>query len=53
MRTEGVDLERAPIVRESFKDYSPEEWVSYEIDGWVIWQAGDVIPLGETEADQS
>jgi len=49
MRVEGVDLERAPIIRESFKDYAPEEWVSYEVDGWVIWQAGDVVPLGEIE----
>jgi len=50
MRTEGVDLERASIIRESFKDYSAEEWTSYKLDGWVIWQAGDVIPLGETDA---
>jgi len=53
MRTTGVDLERAPIIRESFKDYATEEWVSYEVDGWVIWQAGDVVPLGEAEANQS
>jgi len=49
MRATGVDLERAPIIRESFKDYSAEEWVSYELDGWVIWQAGDVVPLSETK----
>jgi len=53
MRTEGVDLDRAPIVRASFKDYAPEEWVSYELDGWQIWQAGDVIPIGEVETERS
>ncbi|WP_156468887.1 hypothetical protein [Cephaloticoccus capnophilus] len=53
MRAEGVDLERAPIIRESFKDYDPEEWTSYEVDGWVIWQAGDVIPLREAETERS
>jgi len=53
MRNKGIDLERAPLLRESFKDYSPEEWVSHELDGWVIWQAGDIIPLGEEEAERS
>jgi len=49
LRTTASDKAGATRVRESFKDYAPEEWVSYETDGWVIWQAGDVIPLGDPE----
>jgi len=53
IRDQPLYAERANIIRKSFKDYSPDEWTSYRLDSWVIWQAGDVIPLGETEADQS
>jgi len=28
-------------MRESFKDYVPEEWEHYDIEGWQIWRAGD------------
>jgi len=49
LKTTESDKAEATRLRESFKDYAPEEWVSYEIDGWVIWQAGDVLPLGESE----
>jgi len=53
MRTQSPYTERATQIRESFKDYSPDEWISHKLNGWVIWQAGDVVPLGETAADQS
>jgi len=49
LKTTESDREEATHLRESFKDYSPEEWISHELDGWVIWQAGDVVSLGEAE----
>jgi len=42
-----VQLGLAETLRKSFVDYSDEEWSLTTIEGWQIWQAGDVIPLGE------
>jgi len=34
--------------RDSFKDYSADEWESYSIDGWQIWFAGPSKPEVES-----
>jgi len=53
IRDQPLYAERANIIRESFKNYSPDEWTSHKLDEWLIWQAGDVIPLGEAETERS
>ncbi|WP_156469235.1 hypothetical protein [Cephaloticoccus primus] len=45
LQNREVDKPRAKQLRESFRDYREDEWSSYELDGWVIWQAGDAVAV--------
>jgi len=39
-----VERGDAIAFRDSFKDYSPDEWQVYSIDGWQIWIAEETAP---------
>ncbi|WP_068630508.1 hypothetical protein [Cephaloticoccus primus] len=45
LQNREVDKSRAKQLRESFRDYREDEWSSHELDGWVIWQAGDAVAV--------